>query len=157
MFRLYAIRNGITKDFWCKHMKHYLKFFRNEINTSGKKFSRIIKGPYPQINKTMAVERTPGIAERLKGWYSWLTIHVPSSIRKGVYDTFNTMRKKVGKLYNSKQEENFSDEDEKWYDVNPEAKLKPVLTKHVIKKKVKKYVINPKGAYDPAYFLNTTK
>ncbi|CAB4007392.1 gag [Paramuricea clavata] len=35
--------------------------------------------------------------------------------------------------------------------------LKPILAKHAIKKKVKKYVINPKGAYDPSYFLTTTK
>jgi hypothetical protein len=26
---LWAIRKGITKDFWCKHMKHNLKFYRN--------------------------------------------------------------------------------------------------------------------------------
>ena len=35
----------------------------------------------------------------------------------------------------------------------PREILKPTLAKHAIKKKVKKYVINPKGAYDPSYFL----
>jgi hypothetical protein len=113
----------------------------------------------------MASEKRPGITETMRGWYRWLTTDVPSSIRKGVSDAFNIMRKKVVKLYSGKEEEeqwydakeNFSDEDEKWYDVNPEEKLTPVLTKHGIKKKVKKYVINPKGVYDPAYFLNTTK
>ena len=39
----------------------------------------------------------------------------------------------------------------------PREILKPILTKHALKKKVKKYVINPKGAYDPSYFLTITK
>jgi hypothetical protein len=26
---LWVIRKGITKDFWCKHMKHNLKFYRD--------------------------------------------------------------------------------------------------------------------------------
>jgi hypothetical protein len=39
----------------------------------------------------------------------------------------------------------------------PKENLKPILTKHGIKRKVKKYVINPKGVYDPAYFLTITK
>jgi hypothetical protein len=38
----------------------------------------------------------------------------------------------------------------------PKEDLKPILTKHGIKKKVKKYVINPKGVYDPDYFLTIT-
>jgi hypothetical protein len=82
--------------------------------------------------------------DKIREWYNWLTTHVPSSIRKGVFNAFDTMRKKVVKLYNSSKEEedqwcdaneNFSDEGEKWYDVNPEEKLTPVLTKHGIKKK----------------------
>ena len=57
----------------------------------------------------------------------------------------------MAKLYNNKEKEedqwhdakeNFSDKDEQWYDVIPEEDLKLVLTKHGIKKKVKKYVIN---------------
>jgi hypothetical protein len=75
------------------------------------------------------------------------------------------MRKKVVKLYNRSYEEDqwydaredFSDEDEQWYDVNPEEDLKPILTKRGIKKKVKKYVINPNGSYDPVHFLDITK
>jgi hypothetical protein len=39
----------------------------------------------------------------------------------------------------------------------PKEILKPILAKHAIKKKVKKYVINHKGAYDPSYFLTITK
>ena len=106
------------------------------------------------------------LTDKIREWYNWLTTHVPSSIRKGVSNAFDTMRKKVVKLYNSSKEEedqwydakeNFSDEEEKWYDVNPEKKLTPVLTKHGIKKKVRKYVINPKGAYDPVHFLSITK
>ena len=38
---------------------------------------------------------------------------------------------------------------------NPETK--PILAKHAIKKKVKKYVITPNGNYDPAYFLTITE
>ena len=63
------------------------------------------------------------------------------------------MRKKVVKLYNSKKEKEEDQwydarehQDEQWYDINPEEKLTPILTKHGIKKKVKKYVINPDGA-----------
>jgi hypothetical protein len=79
-----------------------------------------------------------GISGTLGGWFNWLTTHVPSSIRKGVSDAFNTMWKKVVKLYSGKEEEedqwydarqNFSDKDEQWYDANPEEDLKPVLTK----------------------------
>ncbi|CAB3978150.1 Hypothetical predicted protein [Paramuricea clavata] len=100
-------------------------------------------------------------------WYNWLTTHVPSSIRKGVSDAFNTMRKKVVKLYSGKEEEedqwydareNFSDEDGQWYDSNPgEDLMKPILTKRGIKNKVKKYVINPNGSYDPVHFLDITR
>ena len=39
----------------------------------------------------------------------------------------------------------------------PREILKPILAKHAFKKRVKKYVINPKGAYDPSYFLTITK
>jgi hypothetical protein len=39
----------------------------------------------------------------------------------------------------------------------PREILKPILAKHAIKKKVKKYVINPKGVYDPSYFLTITE
>ncbi|CAB3999672.1 Hypothetical predicted protein, partial [Paramuricea clavata] len=35
--------------------------------------------------------------------------------------------------------------------------LKPILAKHAIKKKVKKYVITPNGNYDPSYFLTITE
>ncbi|CAB3978758.1 Hypothetical predicted protein [Paramuricea clavata] len=72
--------------------------------------------------------------DKIREWYNWLTTHVPSSIRKGVSDAFNTMRKKVVKLYSGKEEEedqwydareNLSDEDEQWYDVNPEEDLNP--------------------------------
>ncbi|CAB4011730.1 Hypothetical predicted protein [Paramuricea clavata] len=105
------------------------------------------------------------ITDRIREWYNWLTTHVPSSIRKGVSDAFNTMRQKVVKLYSDKEEEdqwydareNFSDEDEQWYDVNPEEDLKPVPTKRGIKGRVKKYVINPNGSYDPVHFLDITK
>ena len=99
------------------------------------KLSHIIKG---KMNNRQ--NRT----DKIREWYNWLTTHVPSSIRKGVFNAFDTMRKKVVKLYNSSKEEedqwcdaneNFSDEGEKWYDVNPEEKLTPVLTKHGIKKK----------------------
>jgi hypothetical protein len=50
-------------------------------------------------------------------------------------------------------------QEEQWYDANPEEDLTPILTKHGIKKKIKKYVINPNGAgaYDPALFLTITK
>ena len=107
-----------------------------------------------------------GISGTLREWYNWLTTHVPSSIRKGVSDAFNTMRKKVVRLYGGKEEEedqwydareNFSDEDEQWYNANPEEDLKPVPTKRGIKVRVKKYVINPNGSYDPAHFLDITK
>ena len=91
-----------------------------------------------------------GLTDRIREWYNWLTTHVPSSIRKGVSNAFNTMRKKAAKLYNSKKEEEEDQwydakehQDEQWYDANPEEKLTPILTKHGIKKKVKKYVINP--------------
>jgi hypothetical protein len=66
------------------------------------------------------------LTDKIREWYNWLTTHVPSSIRKGVSNAFDNMRKKVLKLYNSSKEEedkwydakeNFSDEDEKWYDV----------------------------------------
>jgi hypothetical protein len=107
-----------------------------------------------------------GISGTLREWYNWLTTHVPSSIRKGVSDAFNTMRKKVVRLYGGKEEEedqwydareNFSDEDERWYDANPEGDLKPILTKRGIKKEVKKYVISPNGSYDPVRFLDITR
>ncbi|CAB3997853.1 Hypothetical predicted protein [Paramuricea clavata] len=109
-----------------------------------------------------------GLTDKIREWYNWLTTHVPSSIRKGVSNAFNTMRKKVVKLYNNSKEEEdqwhdaikhqkTEDEDEQWYDTNPEEKLTPILTKHGIKKKVKTYVINPNSAYDPAYFLTITK
>jgi hypothetical protein len=107
-----------------------------------------------------------GFTDRIREWYNCLTTHVPSSIRKGVSNAFNTMRKKVVKLYNGDQwhdarehqeHQKTEDEDEQWYDVNPEEELTPILTKHGIKKKVKKYVINSNGAYDPAYFLTITK
>jgi hypothetical protein len=39
----------------------------------------------------------------------------------------------------------------------PREILKPILAKHAIKKKVKKYVITPNGNYDPAYFLTITE
>ena len=39
----------------------------------------------------------------------------------------------------------------------PREVLKPILAKHAIKKKIKKYVINPEGAYDPSYFLTITE
>jgi hypothetical protein len=39
----------------------------------------------------------------------------------------------------------------------PREILKSILAKHAIKGKVKKYVINPKGAYDPSYFLTITE
>jgi hypothetical protein len=39
----------------------------------------------------------------------------------------------------------------------PREILKPILAKHAIKGKVKKYVINPKGANDPSYFLTITE
>ena len=26
---MWARRKGITKEFWCKHMKHNLKYFKN--------------------------------------------------------------------------------------------------------------------------------
>ncbi|CAB4004007.1 Hypothetical predicted protein [Paramuricea clavata] len=60
----------------------------------------------------MVIERTSGIAERLKRWYNLLITHVPSSIRNGVSDAFNTMRKKVVKLYSGKGKE----EEDQWYD-----------------------------------------
>ncbi|CAB3996841.1 Hypothetical predicted protein [Paramuricea clavata] len=69
------------------------------------------------------------------------------------------MRKKVVKLYNDSKEEEEEDhwhdarehQDEQWYDTNPEEKLAPILSKHGIKKKVKKvpkawwWVEAPKG------------
>ena len=103
-----------------------------------------------------------GLTDKIREWYNWLTTHVPSSIRKGVSNAFNTMRKKVVKLYNNSKEEEDQwhdareHQDKQWYDTNPEEELTPILTKHGIKKKVKKYVINPNGAYDPAYFLTIT-
>ena len=39
----------------------------------------------------------------------------------------------------------------------PREILKPILAKHAIKKKVKKYVITPNGNYDPSYFLTITE
>ena len=39
----------------------------------------------------------------------------------------------------------------------PREILKPILAKHAIKKKVRKYVITPNGNYDPAYFLTITE
>ena len=39
----------------------------------------------------------------------------------------------------------------------PREILEPVLAKHAIKKKVKKYVITPNGNYDPSYFLTITE
>jgi hypothetical protein len=39
----------------------------------------------------------------------------------------------------------------------PREILKPILAKHAIKGKVKKYVITPNGNYDPAYFLTITE
>ncbi|CAB3996294.1 Hypothetical predicted protein, partial [Paramuricea clavata] len=91
----------------------------------------------------------------------------PLGLKKlSVSDAFNSMRKKVVKLYSGREEEedqwydareNFSDEDEEWYDANPEENLKPILTKHGIKKKVRKYVINPNGSYDTVHFLDITR
>ena len=82
--------------------------------------------------------------DRIREWYNWLTTHLPSSIRKGVSNAFNTMRKKVVKLNNSKKEEEEDQwydakehQDEQWYDTNPKEDLTPILTKHGIKKKVK--------------------
>jgi hypothetical protein len=39
----------------------------------------------------------------------------------------------------------------------PREILKPILARHAIKKKVKKYVITPNGNYDPSYFLTITE
>ena len=39
----------------------------------------------------------------------------------------------------------------------PREILKPILAKHAIKGKVKKYVITPNGNYDPSYFLTITE
>ena len=82
--------------------------------------------------------------DRIREWYNWLTTHVPSSIRKGVSNAFNIMRKKVVKVSNSKKEDEEDQwydakehQDEQCYDTNLEKKLTPILTKHGIKKKVK--------------------
>ena len=115
------------------------------------------KGSGPQVRKTA------GISGTLRGWFSWLTTHVPSSIRKGVSDAFNTMRKKVVKLYSGKEEEedqwydareNLSDRDEQWHDANPAEDLTPVLFKKAVKGMARKYVITPAGTYEPVQFLN---
>ena len=120
------------------------------------------KGTAPPVRRMTESD----ISGTLGGWFSWLTTHVPSSIRKGVSDTFNTMRKKVVKLYSGKEEEedqwydareNLSDEDEPLHDANPEEDLKPVLTKQAMKHKARKYVITPNGDYDPAYFLTVVE
>jgi ATPase subunit of ABC transporter with duplicated ATPase domains len=39
----------------------------------------------------------------------------------------------------------------------PREILEPILAKHAIKGKVRKYVITPNGNYDPAYFLTITE
>jgi hypothetical protein len=81
---------------------------------------------------------------RIRECYNWLTTHLPSSIRKGVSNALNAMRKKVVKLNNSKKEEEEDqwyeakeNQEQQWYDTNPEEELIAILTKHGIKKKVK--------------------
>ena len=105
-----------------------------------------------------------GVMDKMRGWYNWLTTHVQKTIRNNVSDAFNTMKRKIVRLYNGNQRhdakehqehQKTEDEDEQWYDAGRE--LTTILTKHGIKKKVKKYVINPNGAYDLAYFLTITK
>ena len=126
------------------------------------------KGSGPQARGITdgLTESESSISGTLRGWFIWLTTHVPSPIRKGVSDAFNTMRKKVVKLYSGKEEEedqwhdareNLSDQDEQWHDANPEEDLKPVLTKHAMKRKARKYVITPNGDYDPTHFLTTVE
>ena len=65
------------------------------------------KGSGPQVRRITdgLTEPGSGISGTIRGWFGWLTTHVPSSIRKGVSDAFNTMRKKVVKLYSGKEEE----------------------------------------------------
>ena len=126
------------------------------------------KGTAPPVRRMTdgLSESESGIAGTLGGWFSWLTTHVQSSVRKGVSDAFNTMRKKVVKLYSGKEEEedqwydareNLSDGDEQWHDANPEEDLKPVLTKQAMKHKARKYVITPNGNYGPTYFLTAVE
>ncbi len=51
----------------------------------------------------------------MKGWYSWLTGHVPNNIKTGVTNAFNTMARKVNKfIYGEEQEE------EQWHGAQEE-------------------------------------
>jgi hypothetical protein len=55
-------------------------------------------------------EGSQAVMNKMRGWYNWLTTHVPKIIKSNVSNAFNTMKRKIIGLYNG-------EEEAQWHDV----------------------------------------